>query len=262
MHGRFQGTIEAVEAAYARARRWSDESWLGRLIKAGSIAVVVVNAIFGVAEKRDDLVKWLDLDKCNNFDPVTGESARSPERRTCLFGRITFIKWTDPNHYTPNDVVDRPNRVLQVVRANEGEVIWGEEKLLSVRDDKETWESQPQLFWLAIQGGAPVPAWQLLARVPQGEEDGAGFVLRKITVVASNCANISPANLRTTPVQTLEFFIENAAARLEKKKTDTPFFVYDRTVTVFCDQGIDPAFRLGRDFSSTGFRLAQVWTDP
>jgi len=263
MGNRFRSWIAETEKAYANVRRWSNESWLGRLIKAGSILVVVVNAIFGVIEKRDDVVKWLDLDKCHTFDPASGKLDYRSHRRACLPGRITFVKWTDPNHYERNDVVDRPNRVLQVVRADEGQILWGEQKLLKVDAAKEIWEAQPQLFWLAIQGGAAVPAWQLLNRAPGGgqrTQDSAGFVLRKINLVASECTNISKENLRTTPVQSLEFFIENADIQVETK-SDRSFFVYTRTVPVFCDQDLGATFRLGREFSPTGFRLAQVHGD-
>ena len=44
--------VSWLAAMYGRLRQWARESWVAQIIKAGSILVVVVNAIFGVLEKK------------------------------------------------------------------------------------------------------------------------------------------------------------------------------------------------------------------
>jgi hypothetical protein len=76
---------------------------------------------------------------------------QSPSRK-CLSDRITFIKYTypikDPNSEAERDaeeVIDRPNRVLQVLSAEDGQVTWGEQKLLKLDKGKPIWESTPRI---------------------------------------------------------------------------------------------------------------------
>ena len=57
--------VSWLAAMYGRLRQWARELWVAQIIKAGSILVVVVNAIFGVLEKKDEAVRWLGWYKCH-----------------------------------------------------------------------------------------------------------------------------------------------------------------------------------------------------
>jgi hypothetical protein len=244
-----------------RFKQWTHESWVATMIKIGSILLVVVNAFFGLVERRAEVVTLFGLDKCYLFDPGSGKADRSKPKRDCVPGKVSYVKWTDPNHEDDVDlpqvaqITDRPNRVLQILSASGGRIVWGQQKLIRITNGKEEWQSEPKDYWLAVQGGESVPNWMLL-KMPR--QRGDGFVVRNISI-GDQCANVAPAELPKTGVSLIEFFIENDAAKILQEKSES--FIYWRTVPFYCDQDVGSAFRFGRDFSADGFKLAQAIVD-
>lgn len=54
--------------ALVRVKEWLHEWWIADIMKAAGITVVVVNAIFGVGEKYDDVSKWLGWGECHLYN--------------------------------------------------------------------------------------------------------------------------------------------------------------------------------------------------
>lgn len=249
--------------ALVRVKEWLHEWWIADIIKAAGITVVVVNAIFGVGEKYDDVSKWLGWDTCHLYDLSSGVQNKKLLERPCLKGKITFIKWTDTTLEGNNNdrvVAARPNRVLQVVSADGGIVTWGEQSLQQVRDGKEIWDLSPRLYWTAVQGGEAVPTWLLLDQdMDPAERQTTSFVLRRLDVIKPECGGLSATKLRATSVDVLEFALENTAPDSLRAKQSPS--IYWRSVPYFCDQDMSSAFRFGPAFGELGFPLAQAVTD-
>lgn len=232
-----------------RFKRWMRDSWIATIIKVVTILIVVVNAFFDFVERRDEAVN-IFFDKCYLLDPSSGKPDKTKPKRDCVFGQISFFKWTDPNQEGDSDlpavgqqVVDRPNRVLQIVDVVNGQVVWGQQKLVRVENGKETWQPAAGDRWIPVNEGATLPH---------------GFVLRDIQN-NPRCAGIAPDDLRKTPVQLNEFFIASDAEK-SLQETGTAF-VYYRPITFFCDQEIGSGFRFGPSFGPSDFRLTQVVSD-
>ena len=259
------------DKAWGGFQKWKEESWVVSTIKAISIIAVVVNAVFGIFEKKDEIVEWFGLDRCHMFNPVTAkQDSRLPER-PCWPKHVTFVEWTYPFKDNPDDIVNRPNRIFQLVSINGGEIEWGEQRLEMV-NKREKWQHSPTRYYDALQGGELIPSWEVLHRNEAVDGD-SGFILRRMDIVGQNCSSSlteSSPLVQEVPigfdfrvmfagVPEEEFFVQNAQKHNGGNLLRS--YIYMRTITAFCGQDLGTSFRIGQDFSRNGFQVSIALMD-
>jgi hypothetical protein len=276
-------TFRALGAWVGRLRDritgWEDRSKSSSWLWLLTVVLVLINTVFQLAEKKDDLVRWFGWDRCHQYNPSTEQEDSSLPNRECLPGRITFIKYLYP-YPEPNAPADRPNRVLQLVSVQSGQMIWKEQAYLGMKDGRENWD-RGLTFWMVLENGQDVPTWAAL-NTSNNSEIGvsipaSGFIMRRLDILPEACKNVDALQSRNVPVSVFEYFVENSEIEdrsgftmlLDRVKgvnradvSGKNVYLYSRWARLFCDQDLSTSFRFGPDFSKTGYRIYAEGTDP
>jgi hypothetical protein len=243
-----------------------------------TVLVIFLNATVDLIEKGEDITRWFGLDRCYQYNPATGRQDSSLPARACLPGKITYIKYLYPYAY-PGAPADRPNRVLQVISVQNGQIAWTEQAFLGMQGKKEKWD-KGKSFWMELEGGQDVPTFGALDQ-PDNPEIGvtipaSGFVMRRLDILQRECRELKPPQTRTTPVSVFEYFVENPLDRnatgfsrfIEglfrgglQDLSGKHVYVYSRWTSFFCDQDLSTFFKFGPSFGATGYEVTQQAVD-
>jgi hypothetical protein len=143
--------LTSLRSLGTRLERNIESKWTGRLAVISAL-IIIISTLAGVVTYSKTLFKYAfsPSDTCYMLDPKTETKARDGWSRHCASGRITFIKWHDPEQYSatqydqpsstykwPND---RPNRVAQLFSTDEvPNGVWFEQDLDWVKGDTQDW---------------------------------------------------------------------------------------------------------------------------
>jgi len=235
--------------------------------------VVAVVVFFSTGERLEDLSKWFGFDECHYYNLETGKRNWwnvFEEKRKCMPGEVTFVRWTDSYNYNYRDDIKHiPNRVLQVVGSNGSTREWREATLGA----PGKWDSQHGSMWISVAGAENVPLYQIISPEEVGrlqkesaeaeDQDPSkfhqggriGMVLRRPIPAIDRC-NITVHeqfivndNISDVYLAILEAWIEYPRDADANGSDDHKNSIYIRWINAKCGEDIGANYRTGGYFS-------------